>query len=674
MSDHEYESDDTFVVVERTEAGETSAPFDDVIDPPTEENPAGDREERELPSMTLQPDQWGSDAFLKLSSISPPYLKRRRTDGPSPHIPTSEIDFLHSRISYVYGRLQEIEKKVTQDGRSDSLSHKLETLKADFYSFSHVWLAQYAGKDDVKESIQGLHKKMTEMKMELEEKSSVESDKLRHMNETLQVDLQAERGYNRDLAMKIDDLNLKMTEFDKDMVYLESQIGTFPGWSEKRIHDPRLLTMNSMADLGRKVAELEKKLMEEETQVRLGNLEVDFDTFQQISDARLQLYRKHVAESFQIERARNEKIMADLQDTARREIQTLQKTVEVLSSIVQEEKRRGNSLSRLLSQLEVARLGLHEKISEIQERMGKIEDWPEKVNLMTCTTTAALEIVAELTSKSKEFEKNAWQPKLDEINRKLQASINEHEDTDGLHAIVEKHLEKVMLPNIVSDNHQKMGETQEDNILERVGILENSVAELRQPLPHVHLESLSTRLDALTDQVEAHSERLDGLYDYQIETIRACKPLIAKTQELANHTAELEEVATQRLDELRAEEENQRKALEQLRGEVSSGWTSFTKDVRDSLTETQNYTQAWIGQIHKEMDLYKGHLKHYFNIAEKGEREFERAALHGERKLMAVLEDKIEGPRKKMHKRPRTYTEEEHEDLSSSRSRFIPPL
>lgn len=60
------------------------------------------------------------------------------------------------------------------------------------------------------------------------------------------------------------------------------------------------------------------------------------------------------------------------------------------------------------------------------------------MNLLTCTTNAALDLVHDLSSKFKDFEANSWEPKLVEINKLLQASLGEHKDTDERLAIVEE--------------------------------------------------------------------------------------------------------------------------------------------------------------------------------------------------------------------------------------------
>lgn len=225
------------------------------------------------------------------------------------------------------------------------------------------------------------------------------------------------------------------------------------------------------------------------------------------------------------------------------------------------------------------------------------------------------------------------------------------------------------------------------------------------------LRDLETGFDVLTDIVEDHSDRLSELRDYQLETIQACKPILAKTEDLEIRTGALKHVITEQLKELRAdtgdlaeqledvrmegddlalqvqelpaedhniaqqlevlrdEDQELRDALVQLRQDVSTGWASFTKNVRDSLTETQNYTQTWIAQIHKEMDRYKGNMRHYFDVAE--EREFENAARDGERMLMEDLEDKIEGVRREIQElQEDSRTDEREEDLSAQ-ERFI---
>jgi chromosome segregation ATPase len=682
MSDYEYESDDTFVVVDSTEEREPSVLFDEVIDPPSEENPADDDESEfdDTPAM-FEAEKDLFERRVKHTVSSPQCLKRRRTDDHSCCITTSEIDLLHSRITYMYERLQEVEKKVTQDDCSNDLSLKVEALKADLDVVCRAFPSQYALRQDVTHRFQKLDGKMSRMK-ELEEKLLTENSRLRQMNEELKDTIQLEKFRNRDFGIKIDELSGTNAKFEKHILYLNNQIATLPYWTENRINELKRDTTKSIIDLTAKFTELEKKVPQEAptgTQVTLESLKVDLDNFRQISDAQLRLYQKHVAEGFQLERNRNGKTIGDLEG----EIQALRTTIEALNRVLQEEKRRSNTLSGSLDQLDRQSRGLEREVDQLLTRTEDVKAWPEKVNLLTCTTNAALDLVGDLSSKFKDFEKIAWEPKLEEINKKLQASIDEHRDTDERIAILEENLE-TLCPKPTSDNDQKMEENHDDNILGRVEVLENSVAELRE---------LPTLVDVLNDQVEVHLDRLNELRDYQLETVRACKPIIAKTEELANQTAALEQVTEVQLEELRAETEHLARrlkdlrtegddfaqqleglraeddnfarqldelrdedqelqdALAQLRQDISTRWTLFTKNVRDSLMETQNYTQTWIGQIHKEMHRYKGNMMHYFNVAE--EREFKNAAREGERMLMEDLEDKAEGVRRGMQRGPR---------------------
>jgi hypothetical protein len=62
--------------------------------------------------------------------------------------------------------------------------------------------------------------------------------------------------------------------------------------------------------------------------------------------------------------------------------------------------------NHLSGQLDLHGIATEKEVNEIRKRTEEMASFPEKANLLTCTTNSALDLVGDLSSKF-EFEKNA---------------------------------------------------------------------------------------------------------------------------------------------------------------------------------------------------------------------------------------------------------------------------
>ena len=347
----------------------------------------------------------------------------------------------------------------------------------------------------------------------------------------------------------------------------------------------------------------------------LATLKSDFEIDRQISSDRQLCFQKHVAETFKAQETKLETARKNSDDKIWTEFQVIREGIKALSTAVRQEKHSYCTISEICDKLRHAVKAIQEdgrtqnqyviyqvellsdavhsldrNMSDLRKKTQSVDDWPEKVNLLTCTSNAALDSVADLNAKFKEFEKNVWTPKLETINGTLQTSMNEAMQIDHRLVVVEENLQKVMLRDSSARSNEQEQVTEEDkihdgNVLERLKILESSVFGVRDRSGQDRVKTFPSQLHELADHVATHSSLLHQLHGYQLETVRHCKPLIEKTETLAQQTADLETLTRLEFRELQRDQSDVHRRMQELKRQFENSLITLKQTVQDTVQE-----------------------------------------------------------------------------------------
>jgi len=322
----------------------------------------------------------------------------------------------------------------------------------------------------------------------------------------------------------------------------------------------------------------------------------------------------------------------------------LQHSVKVIQEDRQAENRYDVCHVQFLSK---ALHSLDDNIADLRKKTWGIADWLDTVDLLTRTTNAALDSVHGLIAKFEEFENNVWVPKLEAINETLQTSINQVMQMDHRLAIVEEKVPKTMLrESTVSkgqDQVMKKDKTDDSHILESLEAVENSAFPLSDQLGDARVKTFPAKLDKLSDQVDTHSSMLCQLRDCQLETVRHCKPLIGKTETLAQQTTALETLTDLEFQELRRDQSDVHNGLLELKRQFEISLTTLKQTVQKSIHGT-------LSQVQPDCVSLRDEVKNKFEslVREQGDNHsFAMDSTQGECVLMQDIDEKIKGLNRK---------------------------
>ena len=370
-----------------------------------------------------------------------------------------------------------------------------------------------------------------------------------------------------------------------------------------------------MSNMFSRIRDLEKEISQTGTvdvdSKALATLKSEFEIYRQISSDQQFCFQKHVSETFKVQETKLETVR-NSDDKIWTEFQAIREDVKALSTAVKQKKQSYSPISEICDKLRHAVKAIQEdrrtqykyvihqvellsdavhsldrNMSDLFKKTQSVDDWPEKVNLLTCTSNAALDSVVDLTAKFKEFEKNVWTPKLEIIDGTLQVSMNEATQMDHRLAVVEENLQNIMLREPSAGSKEQEHAMEEDktrygNVLERLESLESSVFALRDRGGHGPVETVPAQLDELAYQLDTQSSSLHQLYGYQLETVRHCKSLIEKTEKLAQQTVDLESLTSFEFRKLQRGQSDVRRALKEY---FETSLTKLKQTVENSIQE-----------------------------------------------------------------------------------------